>query len=289
MTRGVDIGGTKISAVLMDGISVIGEILSIETPKTNPNDIISAAIHLISEIINPSVTAIGISSCGNINYATGDIISATDKVKEWKGVNLIRPISSHFSLPVFVENDGSLAAYAELLLGSGKGVSNLISITIGTGLGGGIIYNSKLIQNEYGLQANFHSIPAPDLCGCGERSYEFYISGVGLINIANALLKLNPFSKPEDVMRGITENSDSGIQVLTVYEKYLTLLISTISKVIPPEVFILGGGVVAKNKTIFNNIASEMQSLFPFPIKISTLDNNAGALGAALYAAHGSS
>lgn len=284
LTVGIDIGGTKISGVLMDGISVTGEILSIETPKSEPAGIMDAVISLIQRIKKPGTSAIGISTGGNVNYITGEIISATDTIPHWKGTQIRQIISDAFSLPVFVENDGSMAVYGEWKTMAFQKITNVIGITIGTGLGAGIIYDSKLIQNPEGLQANLHSIPAPDLFNCGERNYEYYLSGRGIINIAEAVCKPNPFQYPHEVPIAYNRHDIAAENVMNGYFKYLSLLIKTVSKIIPPECFIIGGGVAAKNKNIFLTETEKIQSMFSFPLKISELNNNAGAIGAALYA-----
>jgi len=296
-----------MSGCVLDNAGNIVDSRLTSTPKTSASAVLSELKRVIAELLSSvetdKIVCIGVSTGGDVDHNTGEILSATDLIPDWRGVKLGDFLRNEFHRPVFVENDGSMAVYGEWRVGAAQGFHHVVGLTIGTGLGGGIISDGHLLHGARGAIANFGFLPAPQLIACdaeaGKRPLEYYLSGPGMIRIAELLHSSDTFSDvPAEgktqgspklcETREILISADVGdpfaLQVVKIFFEYLQYVLSIIQHVLSPEIVVLGGGVISGNYAVLRGRIEKLSSDYPFVIKISTLENKAGMIGAALYA-----
>lgn len=191
---GVDVGGTKIAAGIMDSKGKIIEQKTVPTEaEEGPKAVINRIIDIIYEVLEKSsitkkdVKALGIGMPGPLNTKKG-IVKNPPNLPYWDNVPIVRILENELKLPVVMENDANAATLAEYLFGQSKKVDNFIYITVSTGIGGGVITNGKLLKGESGnaveighMTINFSG----PKCGCGNLGcWESYASGTALARFA---------------------------------------------------------------------------------------------------------
>lgn len=186
LTIGVDIGGTKIAAGVVDEEGNILSTHKVPTPTT-PEAIVDAIASAVEGArVGHEIVAVGIGAAGYVNRQRSTVYFAPNI--DWRQEPLKEKVEARVGLPVVVENDANAAAWGEYKFGGGKGHRNVICITLGTGLGGGIIIGNKLRRGHFGVAAEFgHIRMVPDglLCGCGSQGcWEQYASGRALVRYA---------------------------------------------------------------------------------------------------------
>lgn len=194
LTIGVDIGGTKIAAGVVDEEGSILETVKVPTPSTSEGviDAIVAAVRQVST--GHQIEAVGIGAAGYVDDKRATVLFAPNI--NWRHEALKDKVEQRVGLPVVVENDANAAAWGEYRFGAGQGHSDVICITLGTGLGGGIIIGNKLRRGRFGVAAEFgHVRVVPDglLCGCGSQGcWEQYASGRALVRYAKQRANATP-------------------------------------------------------------------------------------------------
>lgn len=194
LTIGVDIGGTKIAAGVVDEEGRILSMFKVPTPPTAEGivDAIAAAVAGASE--GHDVEAVGIGAAGYVDDKRATVLFAPNI--NWRHEPLKDKVEQRVGLPVVVENDANAAAWGEYRFGAGQGHDDVICITLGTGLGGGIIIGNKLRRGRFGVAAEFgHIRVVPDglLCGCGSQGcWEQYASGRALVRYAKQRANATP-------------------------------------------------------------------------------------------------
>ena len=169
---GVDIGGTKVLGGVVD---LQGQILR-TFRKDTPREGGDALNQVISDVVNELLTThktdnIGISAAGLVSSDRQTMLGAPN-IKDWDGVNIAKALNKISGINSVVENDANSAAWAERVYGAGKGLENVIMITVGTGIGGAAIVNGKPLRGANGTGAEFghmRVVPDGELCGCGQR------------------------------------------------------------------------------------------------------------------------
>nr|XP_045738639.1 bifunctional UDP-N-acetylglucosamine 2-epimerase/N-acetylmannosamine kinase isoform X3 [Mirounga angustirostris] len=192
----VDLGGTNLRVAI---VSMKGEIVKKYTqfnPKTYEeriNLILQMCVEAAAEAVklNCRILGVGISTGGRVNPREGIVLHSTKLIQEWNSVDLRTPLSDTLHLPVWVDNDGNCAALAERKFGQGKGLENFVTLTTGTGIGGGIIHQHELIHGSSFCAAELGhlvvSLDGPD-CSCGSHGcIEAYASGMALQREAKKL------------------------------------------------------------------------------------------------------
>ncbi|HHW58278.1 MAG TPA: ROK family protein [Clostridia bacterium] len=246
---GVDIGGTKILGGIMDNDGNLKKLK--ETPtqaKLGREVILKNLFSVIDELIDEDTKGIGIGSAGRINFDTGVVEYATDNLPGWTGCNLKEVLEQRYKIPVVVDNDVNAAAIGEMWLGSGKGYKSMLVMTIGTGVGGAIIYNGQLIRGSSWSAGEIgHMILYPEgrQCNCGQRGcLEQYASGTAIYKEYNELLGEEKVSSAKEVFELYKRNDAIAMKVVNSFVKSLSLSIMSLKNIIDPEVFIIGGGVI---------------------------------------------
>lgn len=234
----------------------------------------------------------------------GDIVGSTGNIPDWQGTKVKEILQKKYHLPVVVENDANAAAYAEYQIGSARGANPLLMITLGTGVGGGIVVNGKLVRGaNYAGGEIGHiklSYTKQRLCTCSRYDcFEAYASGNGLIALIKhyfpnkknnfSTKKLFKIAKVDPRVRG-DKNKDSilAIRAIEDWHFYIALGICNLVQVFDPKKIILSGGL--SKEIDINYLTNETRKLIlpaltkKLHIEKSVLKNDAGLLGAALLA-----
>ncbi|MCW2798189.1 ROK family protein, partial [Nocardioides sp.] len=186
---GVDVGGTKIAGGVVDETGTIIEELRVESPATDAEAIEEAIEGLVTELRSRhDIAAVGVGAAGYIDKARAVVMFAPNIA--WRNVNLKAELEERVNLPVVVENDANAAAWGEFTYGAGHDVDDLLLVTVGTGVGGGVVLDGELYRGAFGVGAEIgHMRVVPDgiLCGCGNHGcFEQYASGSALVREARA-------------------------------------------------------------------------------------------------------
>lgn len=310
----VDIGGTKILSVI---ISPSGEILARHTAPTSVEEGVNAVLERIYAAIDSvleqtslqvsGIQSIGIACAGGIDTTRGTIATASPNMPGWDGVPLRDNIRERFGAPAFLVNDASAAALGEQRFGAGRGVNHLVLLTLGTGIGGGIIINGRLYLGARGAAAEIgHMTVAAEgpLCRCGNTGcLEMLASGTAVKRDAVARLRAGEKSFLSGMVAGKTEDLTTEMigraaargdalarAVLERAAYYLGTGLVNIVNIFNPEMIVLGGGMSNMGDFFTEaarvTVAERAFKISADSVRIVTaeLNNDAGVYGAAAYA-----
>ena len=293
----IDVGGTKISYSIFNEQ---GEAVS-KIQKSNSPKEISKMKELFIKIIadyEKEIDYVAFATAGAVNLENTKVESSTPNLPD--GYNQI-DFSSLSKKPVFVENDANAAAWAEYKLGAARNHSNTVIITLGTGVGGGIIIENKLLRGKSGRAAEVGSIKLfPDKrrrCTCGGYDcWESYASGTGLKITAQELavcseeFKTSLYKKKKiseisthDIIEGIKEKDKFSIKVFDLWHEHLLSGFISLTNVFDPESIVVSGGMGEFIR--FDELETKINnSVVVSPIKLlpAKMKNYAGMVGAAL-------
>ena len=275
----IDIGGTMIKYGL---VSSDGKILSTDKIKTESNKGLNNILNKIDNIFkrykenNP--VGIAVSGTGQINGMIGKVIGGNPIIPNWIGTNLVKILEEKYNLPIVLENDVNCVALGEKWIGAGKDLSNFICLTIGTGIGGGIILNNQLFRGENFVAGEFGHI----LIKKGE--FEQFASTTALIRLVKERTgkTLNGKEIFDLEKKEIVEYQE----VISEWIENLTDGLSSIVYCFNPANIILGGGVIGQGEPLINRIKNSLfkkiGSQFKEKLNIiqAKLGNNAGMIGA---------
>ena len=275
----IDIGGTMIKYGL---VSSDGEILSTDKIETEAEKGLENILNKIDNIFkrykenNP--VGIAVSGTGQINGMIGKVIGGNPIIPNWIGTNLVKILEEKYNLPIVLENDVNCVALGEKWIGAGKDLSNFICLTIGTGIGGGIILNNQLFRGENFVAGEFGHI----LIKKGE--FEQFASTTALIRLVKERTEktLNGKEIFDLEKKEIVEYQE----VISEWIENLTDGLSSIVYCFNPANIILGGGVIEQGEPLINKIKNSLfKKIGPqFKEKLNIiqakLGNNAGMIGA---------
>lgn len=293
---GIDLGGTKIKAGL---IGPAGEILTtseVPTPQTGSGqDILEAIVSLCRPLLEQHAPlAVGIGTPGLIAYPEGKILGCTPNLSDWEGRNIRAFFEPVLECPVVVDNDAIVACFGEWKAGAGQGVKDLVVLTLGTGLGSGLVLKGQLSRGHHQLGIGFgHMIVSAhgNWCNCGQRGcLETYVSGKGLVK-NYLLLGGEPGIKGPEIFR-LAEAGDKLAQsALDQMLEMLAVGVVNIFNTLAPERILLGGGMSAQGeKRILEPLRQKVVSIMSMPfrtpeaIQLARLGPDAGMIGAGLLA-----
>jgi glucokinase len=281
---GIDVGGTKIySAVIDENGQIISEVEKYPTPKTF--DEIKQIFKSIIEKYENEVDVIAFSTCGAVNNENTKIVGSTGNIaKEYPSMDF----QNLSKKPVFVENDANCAAWAEYKIGASKGTKVSVMITLGTGVGGGIIINGKLLKGQNGAAGEMHFKMYSDKrrkCTCGAWDcFEIYASGKGLQITAQQILEKDDVTT-YDVIEGV-QNGDR--KMTEVFEKWQSDIINGLvglANIFDPDCVVLSGSMAEfVNTDIIENAVNKEICTTPTRILKAQAGNYSGMIGAALLA-----
>jgi len=292
---GIDLGGTNLRVAL---VSEDGEIArKIKKPSSEP--VLDAILSSVDEIKQTDIVGIGLGVAGVIDRKRGRI-SLSPNLHAIEGIDLVREIQNRFSVSVMIENDANVAALGEKIAGAGRGFDNFVLLTLGTGIGGGIIHKGELL--DVSAEIGHMSINADaEKCPCGNIGcLETYASARAMIARAVSMLEKENESilkeccrgsiykiTPEDIYRAALEGDALSREILKDAGRFLGVGIANIINIMSPEAIILTGGLVGAWNIYVQEAIKEasrraFKELFD-AVKIipSSLGDDAGIIGAA--------
>ncbi|GGZ54017.1 glucokinase [Streptomyces inusitatus] len=311
LTIGVDIGGTKIAAGVVDEEGAILETHTVPTPATPSGivDAIRAAVAGAGE--GHDIEAVGIGAAGYVDDKRATVIFAPNI--DWRHEPLKDKVEQRTGLPVVVENDANAAAWGEYRFGAGQGHEDVICITLGTGLGGGIIIGNKLRRGRFGVAAEFgHIRVVPDglLCGCGSQGcWEQYASGRALVRYARQRAGATP--ENARILLGLGDGTSDGIEGKHIsaaarqgdpvaidsfreLARWAGAGLADLASLFDPSAFIVGGGVSDEGELVLDPIRKSFRRRLigsqwrpHAQVLAARLGNRAGMVGAADLARQG--
>ncbi|MGG1663402.1 ROK family glucokinase [Brevibacillus sp. NRS-1366] len=307
---GVDVGGTAIKMAL---ITPGGEMMA-KTQEPTPvalgeDGILQKITSMMNQLLQKhdytreQVLGIGVGVPGPIDAKSGVVLQAVNL--HWKKpVPLIEKLSELTGLPVAVDNDANIAALGEMWRGAGQGAQDLVLITVGTGVGGGVILHGNVISGINGVGGEIGHITmtpgsGPD-CNCGKTGcLETYTSATAIIRegrlaVANGtspmlakVLAVTGNIKAKDVLYAANAGDQAALAIVDQVGFYLGLAISHLAIVLNPAKFVIGGGVAAAGEILFSRIRASFARFIPFSYVVESteilpamLGNDAGVYGA---------
>lgn len=300
---GVDLGGTTVKIGLFRTDGTLLEKWEIPTRTENQGnnllrDITNALLEKLKEkgLSTEQVEGIGMGVPGAV--IEGRFVEPCVNLNQWGGEVADR-LSELCSIPVKVVNDANAAALGEMSQGGGKGHKNIVFITLGTGVGGGVIVNGKLIAGVHGAGGEIGHIKVSEpnglICGCGKSGcLEQYASATGIVKQAKLLLanteQPTALTKYEELTcKDIFDCAKAGdvlaVQLVDLMTKMLGKALATVSNVCDPDIFVIGGGVSRAGNIILDGVKKHFLE-YAFPATASTqfalaeLGNDAGMYGA---------
>lgn len=280
----LDVGGTKIyNAIVNENGEIISEIEKHATPKTF-DEIKKTFIEIIKKHEN-DVDVIAFSTCGAVNNQNSKILGSTGNIA--KGYPQM-PFLELSTKPVFVENDANCAAWAEHEIGASVNCPTSVMITLGTGVGGGIIIDNKLLKGQNGAAGEMHFKMYSDKrrkCTCGSWDcFEIYASGTGLKITAQEMLKDQNVTT-YDVMNGVKNKNQEMLDVYHRWEEDITNGIIGLANIFDPDCVVLSGSLAQFVETEkIEKIVNQEICTTPTRVVKATAGNYSGMIGAALLA-----
>lgn len=308
-TIGVDVGGTKIAAAVVDGAGTIIAREQLPTDAGAAQAIVAAITKVCLQLhaAAPAAAAVGVGAAGLVDVARGVILGAPNI--SWRDLHLKAMLSDRLGVPVIVDNDANVAALGEALHGGGRGAGDQLMVTVGTGIGGGIIIGGHIYRGHYGLGAEIGHIvldPNGPPCGCGNRGcWEQYASGTAIGRLARERIAEAPesslISKAGGDASAITgevvgEAAVAGelfaIEIVAEAGRMLGVGMASLVNIFDPEVLVVGGGAAAGLGELLLAPARDAMASFIIgrewrtPVRVvgAALGNDAGVVGAAALA-----
>jgi glucokinase len=304
---GIDIGGTKIAGALVDDSGAIIHELRVSSPIQDASQMVEAIASVINQLTaSQKVVGVGVAAAGFLS-ADREVMFHSPNIAAWRNEPLKSRIQEHTSYPVLLENDANAAGWAEFRFGAGRAVQSMIMLTIGTGVGGAIISEGKLLKGGFGIGGELGhvvSIPGGKDCGCGLKGcLESYASGTALLQAARALAessdskgnRLRELSSEHGVLSGeqvyqaIMEDDPGAVGLVVELGEHLGRALGSIFvPVLDPELAVIGGGVSAVGERLLGPIRNSCANSLPakgyrpeLSIVKAEFLNQAGLIGAA--------
>lgn len=310
---GIDVGGMSIKAGVAD---INGNVLhkttivtrgNYDAEYTISNDIHKLIVKLLDEANIPEekIAAVGIGQAGSIDSERG-IINYWNNIP-MKNVHVVEELKKWHKMPVFIDNDANVAALGECVFGAAKGLRNVMLVTLGTGVGSGIIIDGKIYRGEYGAGAeagHMRIVMNGEPCTCGGRGcWEAYASVSALIRQTKAAMEKHPESMMCSIaaemgeVNGITAfkaaraGDKAALEVVARYIEYVGTGLVSLQNIFRPQIFLIGGGISKEGEFLTDPLEKFVQDgMFdketgdPVKIRPAALHNDAGILGAAALA-----
>jgi glucokinase len=274
LTVGVDVGGTKIAAGVVDEAGKLLASTRRETPATDTRMVLEAIADAVRELRSThEIVAVGIGAAGFVDASRSTVLFAPNLA--WRDEDLRTALSGTLGVPVVVENDANAAAWAESRFGAGRDHDDVAVVTIGTGIGGGLVNSGRLVRGGYGVAAEIGHItmvPYGRRCGCGlQGCWEQYGSGRALVTEAREIARHSPAfaagllaaagGDPEAIVgEMVTEAAQNGdVGALHCFDeigRWIGLGLAQLAAVLDPSLFVIGGGVSAAGEVLRGRVES---------------------------------
>lgn len=309
-TIGVDIGGTKIAAGLVDAAGTILATVRRPTPARDTGEVVTTIAALVGELVSDlsvggKVGAIGIGAAGFVDSTRSTVLFAPNLA--WRDEPLRREIEDRCGLPTVVENDANAAAWGEFRFGAARDADSAVVITVGTGIGGGVILDHQLVRGSHGIAAEIGHLKVDRggrRCGCGQRGcLEPYASGRALVREAKEIAATAPHhaarlialagGDPDritgpHVTQAAREGDPAALECFREVGGWLGTGMADLAAVLDPAMFVLAGGVSETGDLLLRPareaFLASLTAATHRPvadIRLATLGNAAGIIGAA--------
>lgn len=306
---GIDLGGTSVKLAVLD---IQGHI---EAKWSIPTDIRDKGNHIVSDIITSiqayilennialaDIRGIGMGSPGQINFDKGTVTGAFNL--GWATEQKVKSqFEEAFDCPFYIDNDANVAALGERWKGAGENAPDVIFVTLGTGVGGGIIAGGHLLHGANGSAGEIGHLVVDEKgfpCACGNVGcLETVASATGIMNLAKIAAKqhtlpnelkeliLKDKATAKDIFDYAKANNTLALQIVEQFATYLGKALSQLANALNPNYIVIGGGVSAAGEFLLNKVNDKFQR-FAFPtvrtstrLALATLGNDAGVIGAA--------
>ncbi len=286
---GIDLGGTTTRAALVDRDGTIHSRHEFDTPEHSEQEVLAALDDAVHELLDDRVLAIGFGVPSNLERGSGRILRATNLPLD--DVDLVSHASSRFGLPVAIENDANVATLAEWKLGAGKGAANVMMLTLGTGVGGGLVLDNQLYRGWVELGHVVLRADGPPCHGnChGHGHIEAFVSGTAADGAAAELY--GDGNDARVLVARALEGEGRACATLGEIAALLGAAIGSLANIFDPEIVVIGGGFGEAAGEFLLEPAQEAarkEALYPadrtLRVVRAELGENAGLAGAGLIA-----
>jgi len=306
-TIGIDVGGTKVLGGVVDENGKVIATARKDTPRQGGSALTQTIADIAQELMKShDVKSVGVSAAGFVSSDRKTML-ATPNIADWNGINLDEELTKLIGLDVIIENDANAAAWGEAKFGAGRNQAHMMMLTVGTGIGGGVVVNGALYRGAFGIAAEFgHMRVVPDghLCGCGARGcFEQYASGNALLRHAREAISASP-----EIARNLLSRGDGSVEGLTgkaitdaardgdpvalaafnTTGQWLGAGIATLAVILDPACVVIGGGVIDAGEILLKPTREALERTMPFAGKhpypqiiAAELGNEAGLVGVA--------
>ncbi|MHB8274375.1 MAG: ROK family glucokinase, partial [Dermatophilaceae bacterium] len=308
---GIDIGGTKVAGGLVDVGGFITHRARRDTPhrSKSPSVVEDTIVEVVAELMqlvgSGTVAAVGIGAAGFVAADRATVVFAPHL--SWRHEPLQEALQKRIAMPIFVDNDANAAAWAEWKFGAAQGETHLMMITLGTGIGGGILINGQVQRGRFGIAGEFghmQVVPGGHRCECGNRGcWEQYASGNALVREARSLFSANSpiasdlFDRAEGIPGNLTgplitqaarDGDPTARELLAEIGNWLGVGIANLAAAFDPGTFVIGGGMSAAGDLLLASARETFKRQLTgrgyrpeARIVAAALGNEAGLIGAA--------
>ena len=304
---GIDLGGTNTKIGLLDED---GNILFSTIVKTESEQGFEKTIERLSNILKIQVSNLNISfkNVAGVGLGVPGPVANGRIVKFWANfpwpvnVDLAAEFEKHLGVPVKVDNDVNVITLGEMWKGGGRGYKNVLGLAIGTGIGGGVVVNGKLVSGKNGAGGEVGHIKVErdgKLCGCGQEGcWEAYASATGLVREAKSRLTVNKNNllyertkdrevEAKDIFDAARDGDEFSLNLVDYEAEFIALGIGNLLNVLDTDVVVVGGGIALAGDILFDKINEKLRkyamlsTLEGLKIVPAELGNDAGIYGAA--------
>ena len=299
---GLDIGGTKLAAAIVDRDGEVRSRLQVVSPAASgPEAVLASAGSLVSRLIETSderPVALGVATAGVVDHRRGTIRSAVGTIAEWGGAPVRAALEQRTGLPTAVENDVNAIAIAEQRSGAARGARSVLVAAVGTGVGGAVVVDGRLWRGSTGSAGELGHIPVDVLgrsdwaarCSCGRAGHlEALTSGPAIARRYQLLVGSPRSVNLEDVARAARTGKLAALTVVSEAGTVLGRALGGLANVIDPEVVVLAGGVLGLGEDFIAAVTAALRAeTLPGPSGVavvqSAFGSDAGIVGAAMVA-----
>ncbi|TDU87024.1 glucokinase [Kribbella voronezhensis] len=307
LTIGVDVGGTKIAAGVVGADGKIGARTHRDTPANSVDATAAAICEAAAELIaDHEVEAVGIGAAGFVSSDRSTVLFAPNLA--WRDEPLGARVADVLKVPVVVENDANAAAWGEFAFGAARDVEHMVCITVGTGIGGGVVIGGELLRGANGVAAelgHMRVVPGGHRCGCGARGcIEQYASGSALVREGRAqaesgslaaaqMLSVCGITDPAlltgpMITQAATAGDPCAVELFDDLGRWLGEGLASIATLFDPATIVIGGGVSAAGDLLLRSATIAFEKNLPAKANrphptfgLALLGNDAGIIGAA--------
>lgn len=288
-TIGIDIGGTTIAAAALQGSRILKQGVR-DTPAEDLNALLDAITALVAPWLEEfNVQRVGACAPGLLDPVTGRVLYAAN-IPVLRDCDLGVLLSGRLGVDAHVENDANAAAYGEFRYGAAAGWSSVFYLTVSTGIGGGYVDANGVLRGASGYAADVgHTTVVPDgsACPCGQRGcLEAYASGNAIARRTSELCGRQLSTR--EAFELAAAGDEHAAEVIEEAASFTALGLANAAKTVDPAGLVLGGGVALASEYFVERVRTHLSGFFsnfrPVPLRLATLGNHAGVIGAAALA-----